>query len=83
MLGDEKVGLFKFEQRGIVFVKLFEDFGHDYLPHEFGFVPDLILFTVEVNCLLLPLVKENGRSVGPPEFLVILLIHLAYSILVG
>lgn len=71
----EEIGLFKFEERRIVLIKLFENLGHNDLSHKLGFVSDLIFITIELNSFLLPLIKQNGGSMGPPEFLIVVLIH--------
>ena len=46
--GIKEVGLFEFEQGGIIFVELLQDLSHDDLSHELGFIPDLVLLTIEV-----------------------------------
>lgn len=56
-IGVKEIGFLELKQCGIVLVKLLQDFSHDELPHEFGFIPDLILLTIEDYGLLLTLIK--------------------------
>lgn len=57
LLHIKKIRLFKLEQSWIVFVELFQNIRHDEISHELGFVPDLVLFAIEIYRLLLSLVK--------------------------
>jgi hypothetical protein len=57
LTGIEEVWLLELKQGGIVLIKLLQDLCHDDLTHELGFVLDLILLTIEIEGLLLALVK--------------------------
>ena len=79
----EKIGSLKLKECGVILIKTLQDLSHDGFPHEFGFIPDLIFLAIEKDGLLFPIVKQYRGPVGPSQFIVFLLLHLAFIELVS